>query len=129
MGTIGYFGSNRFETSTPLTGFQRSTAAKFETFERVGLKPLTEYIAPGLDTASFTLAANATLGINPRVLLDKWKAIAAAGVPDVLVIGGKAMGTDLWVLKSAAENWDTFDGSGNVLTGTIALSFEEYMTS
>jgi phage protein U len=131
MGQIGYYGKERFEVSKSkvltLNDFQRSTAARFESFDRIGLKPLTEYKGSGLDIITFAIKVKAALGVNPRVVLDNWTNLASAGKPDVLVIGNKAVGTDQWVVKSTAENWETFDGKGNVLTGTINLTFEEYM--
>ncbi len=132
MGQIGYFGSERFEVSdkkvfTP-NNFQRSSSARFESFNRIGLKPLTEYVAPGLATFSFGIQVSAVLGVNPREVLDHWIELAEAGNPDILVIGNKVVGTDQWVLKTAADTWKQVDGRGNILTAEINLSFEEYMT-
>ena len=133
MGLIGYFGDYRFEVSSrcviPLLSFKRTTTPKKETLDRIGMKALTEYTGSGLDTVSFTIKLNAELGAAPRNELDNWAQIAASGEPYPLVIGGKALGTDLWMLTSAAESWDTIDGQGRVLTAGIDLSFEEYMTS
>lgn len=132
MGVIGYFGNNRFEVSSkgvlPLQDFHRSTVPKKETIDRLGMKSLTEYTGPGLDTVTFTIKVNAELGQSPRKTLDKWTQLAAAGTVDVLVIGNKPLGTDLWMLTGADEGWDTLDGSGAVLKAGIDLSFEEYMT-
>lgn len=135
MGLIGYFGQDRFEVSstsvfTPNSDFQRTTAPRAEKLNRIGLKlkPLTEIIGPDLDTVTFSVKVNATLGVNPRQILDHWAELAAAGTPDVLVIGGKALGTDLWIVKSATEAWEMLDGNGNVLTSTITLTFEEFMS-
>ena len=132
MGLIGYFGTNRFEVSDSkiltFDDFQRDTAAQFESINRIGKKPLTEYIAPGLDTISFSIKANAMLGVNPRNVLDSWAQIATEGNPNILAVGNKIIGTDQWVLKSASESWEKIDGKGNVLESTITLGFEEYMS-
>lgn len=132
IGQIGYFGSERFEVSdkkvfTP-NNIQRSSSARFESFNRIGLKPLTEYVAPGLATFTLTIQVSAMLGVNPRTVLDHWIGLVDAGNPDVLVIGNKVVGTDLWVLKTAADTWKQLDGQGNILTAEINLSFEEYMS-
>lgn len=128
---IGYFGNERFEVSSQsvstINEFQISSAARFENLERIGLKPLKEKIAPGLDQVSFSIVVDANLGVNPRKVLDRWRQIAAAGNPDLLIIGNKPLGTDMWVVTGVQESWDTLDGHGNVLRGTISLSFEEYM--
>jgi phage protein U len=131
MGLIGYWGQERFEVSSSsvltFDGFQLSTAARFESFNRIGQKPLTEYIAPGLDTISFSIKIDVMLGVNPRQVLDHWTQLAAAGNPDVLVVGNKVVGTDMWIIKTAAQTWEKLDGNGNVLTSTISLTLEEYM--
>lgn len=129
---IGYFGSQRFEVtekSVPvISGFQRSTEPRFEKFERIGMKALTSFIAPGLDTFSFSIKVDAALGMKPREVLDKWVEIAASGEPAMLVIGNKPLGTDMWVCTSATQDWETVTGKGKVLTGSVSLAFEEYMT-
>ena len=132
MGQIGFWGSERFEVSdkkvfTP-NNIQRSSSSRFESFSRIGAKPLTEYIAPGLATLSLTIQVNVMLGVNPRATLDHWIALAEAGNPDVLVIGNKVLGTDQWVLKTAADTWKQLDGQGNILVAEMNLSLEEYMT-
>ncbi len=132
MGQIGYWGSERFEVSdkkvfTP-NNIQRSSSSRFESFQRIGRKPLSEYIAPGLATFTLTIQVNAMLGVNPREVLDHWISLAESGQPDVLVIGNKVVGTDQWVLKTAADAWKQLDGQGNILTAEMNLSLEEYMT-
>lgn len=134
MGQIGYFGAERFEITsnsvfTPNNDFQRTTAARFETLDRIGLKSLTEKIAPGLQQITFSIKVSAMLGLNPRQVLDRWVDLAEAAIPDVLVIGNKPLGSDLWLLKSATDAWEKIDGQGNILTATLSLTFEEYVTS
>lgn len=134
IGQIGYWGLERFEVSdskvfTP-NNIQRSSSAHFESFQRIGpkLKPLTEFIAPGLATFNFDIKVSAVLGVNPRTVLDRWIAFAEGGEPNVLVIGNKVVGTDQWALKSAQDSWQQLDGQGNILVAVMSLSFEEYIT-
>lgn len=128
---IGYFGTRRFEVSSrsaiPLQNFQRAVAARFEKSDRIGLKAVTEYMGPGLDTVSFTIKLLAALGVSPRLELDDWAQLASGGQPAVLVVGGKALGVDMWVCTGATESWDTMDSGGGVLTAGIDLTFEEYV--
>jgi phage protein U len=132
IGLIGYFGRERFVVSTDsiytINGFQISSSPRFASLERIGRKPLTERIAPGLDQVSFSITVDASLGVNPRQILDRWRQLAAAGEPAMLVIGNKGLGTDMWVITSVQESWTQIDGHGRVLQGTINLSFEEYMS-
>ena len=131
MGVIAYFGSERFVVSNkqamPFSNFQRQTAGRYDSFNRIGKKPLTDFTGPGLDTISFTVKLNASLGIEPRSVLDHWAALADAGTVNVLVVGGKVVGSNLWLLKTASQTWATIDGNGRVLSATMDLTFEEYV--
>lgn len=133
LGQIGYWGAERFETSDSKVfapnNIQRSGSAHFESFKRIGLKPLKEYIAPELGTFSFDIQVRAELGVNPREVLDHWIDLAEGGQPNILVIGNKQIGTDQWTLTSAQENWQQLDGQGKILTAQMSLSFEEYVST
>ena len=135
MGQIGFWGTERFETSDSkvftLSNIQRSSEGHFESFQRIGagLKPLSEFIAPGLGTFNFNIQIRAELGVNPREVLDHWIELAEAGQINILVIGNKQVGTDQWALKSAQQTWEQLDGQGNVLTAQMSLSFEEYIST
>lgn len=131
MGQIGYFGSERFEVSDKkiltFSNFKRTTAGRYETFDRIGQKPLTEMTGPGLATVSFSVDLKASLGVDPRTVLDHWQQLADAGMVDVLVVGNKLVGKNKWLLKSADETWPTLNGNGRVLSATMDLAFEEYV--
>ncbi len=136
MGLIGYFGQEMFEVSsnqvyTPNTDIQTTTQPILQTLQRIGLQPLIEAIAAGLDTITFSITVSALLGINPRAKLDFWRALAASMTPDVLVIGNKpvSINNNLWIVTNVQENWITLDAQGNVIYGTISLTFSEYLTS
>jgi hypothetical protein len=130
---IGFFGTEQFEVSsnqvyTPNTDIQTTTAPILQTLNRIGLKPLVEFVSPGCDTLTFSITVSALLGVNPRAKLDFWRALAAIGHPDVLVIGNVPVGTDEWIVTQVQENWVTLDAQGNVIFGQIMLTLTEYMT-
>ena len=131
MGQVGYFGSERFVVSDTkvltFSNFQRSTAGRYQTFDRIGKKPLTEMTGPGLESVTYSVSLDATLGVEPRVVLDHWTTLAGAGTVDIIVIGNKLVGKNKWLLKSVSESWSTIDGNGRVLKATMDLTFEEYV--
>ena len=131
MGQIGYWGNERFEVSSSkvltFDAFQLTTTPLFQSFVRIGQKPLTEYTAPGVDQITLTIAVDVMLGVNPRTVLDHWQQLAAGGNSAILVIGNKLVGTDEWIIKTAVQSWNKLDGNGNVLTSNIAVTWEEYM--
>lgn len=131
MGVIAYFGSERFEVSNkkalPISGFKRQTAGRYNSFDRIRKKPLTDYTGPGLDQIGFTVALKTSLGVEPRDVLDHWASLADAGTTNILVFGGKVVGSNLWLLKSASETWGEVDGNGRILSAELELAFEEYV--
>lgn len=137
MGEIGYFqnqyGTERFVVSDtkmlPVSNIQRSTAGRFNSFDRIGLKPLTDYTGPGLKTASFTISAKESLGVPARAVVDRWADLADGAAVGVIVIGNRALGHNKWLLKSAEETWTNLGPSGKLLSGDVNLSFEEYVDS
>jgi phage protein U len=129
---IGAFGKIFFKSSDKriltFNGLTREIAGRFETHEVIGKKPKTEFIGPGLDTISFTINLNASLGVRPRREMDKWEAMASKGSAEILVIGGKPVGTDKWVVKSVSQAWDTIFIKGELYSGKIDVTLEEYIT-
>lgn len=133
MGLIAYFGNERFEVSEkkalPINNFQRQTAGRYSAFERFGKKPLTDFTGPGLDSVSYSVTLNRALGVEPRDVLDHWADLANSGTVNVLVVGGKLVGDNLWLLKSVNQSWSNIDGRGRILSATMDLTFEEYVES
>lgn len=131
MNLIAYWGKEYFRVSPKMiftfNNFQRSSAGRYNTFERIGQKPLTEYTGPGLDQVTYTAILNRTFHVIPRDVLDYWNRLCNSGKADVLVVGNKLVGKNLWTLKSVQENWTRIDGQGNVLSASMDLTFEEYV--
>lgn len=131
MGVIAYFGSERFEVSNtralPINEFKRQTAGRYNSFDRIGKKPLTDYTGPGLDQIGFTVDLKTSLGVEPRDVLDHWASLADAGTTNILVLGGKVIGSNLWLVKSVSQTWGEVDGNGRILSATMELAFEEYV--
>jgi phage protein U len=131
MGQVGYFGSERFEVSDKkvltFSNFKRTTAGRYETFDRIGQKPMTEMTGPGLDSVSYSVDLNIANGVEPRTVLDHWQQLADVGTVAVLVVGNKLVGKNKWLLKSADETWATIGGNGRVISATMDLTFEEYV--
>lgn len=128
---IGYYGEIIFETSDKrilnFTGLKIDTAARFATHEIIGKKPVTEFIGPGLMTLSFTIDLNGNYGVKPRDEMEKWREFAETGVAEIWVIGGMPIGENLWVVKSVSEAWNTIFNGGELFSGKLDISMEEYV--
>lgn len=130
---IGYFGDVMFETSDSrilnFSGFTLDSASRFATHEVIGKKPKTEFIGPGLNTVTFTINLNGNYGVKPREEMTQWIIKSNEGKAHSLVIGGRVLGADKWVVKSISEAWDTIFNGGELFSGKIEVTIEEYISS
>ncbi|WP_256700773.1 phage tail protein [Paenibacillus sp. P46E] len=131
MSKIGSLGTVVFvvspEAIRTFQDFTRNSAGRFAKHDIIGQQPKTQFLGPGLDTISFTMWFDARFKLNPRKELDKLKVIERAGKALPLIIGGKSIGTGLWVITGLNQAWTKIDNVGNVLHATAAVSLEEYV--
>lgn len=129
---IGYYGDIIFETSDKrifnFAGFKRDTENRTATHEIIGQKPVTEYIGPGLQKVTFTVNLNGNHGVKPREEMERWLRKVENGEAETLVIGGKPLGTDKWIVRSVSEDWDTIFNGGELFSGKINVTMEEYIS-
>ena len=128
---IGTFGDVVFEVSAEkirtFDNFTRASAERWAAHEIIGQKPLSEFIGPGLDTIGFSMRFDAQSGVNPRVEMEKLLVMSRSGQAETLIIGGKGLGVNKWVIKSLTQKWQTVDNQGNLLVGVLDVSLEEYV--
>lgn len=129
---IGYFGDIVFEVSDEkiytFNGFKLEASARFSAHEIIGAKPKTEFIAPNLKTISLTINLIGNYGITPMEEMQKWISLVEAGEADYLVIGWDVLGDDRWIVKSVSETWNTIFSEGELFSGKIDVTFEEYIS-
>lgn len=115
------------DTIRTFEDFSRSTASRWAKHEIIGRKPKLEYIGPDTDTISFKMRFDVAYGMNPRKEMDALLELARSGKAVPLVIGGKGLGVNKWVVKSVTQNWVHVDNRGNVLVGVAEVTLEEYV--
>ena len=130
MGEIGQFGEIAFEVSSDkiltFEDFKRESESKFENHELIAQKPRTEFIAPGLDTITFTVILNAQFGVKPRDEMNRWLEYCRSGDAERMAIGGKPIGVDKWVVKSVSQVWSTIYDGGVLASGKVSITLQEY---
>lgn len=128
---IGYFGNIVFEASRKkvltFTGLKHDSAGRWEKHNVIGKKPASEFTGPDLDTISLTINLNGSNGVKPRSEMETWLNLVNTGVADILVIGTRALGTDKWIVKSVSEAWDVIFNKGELYSGKIDVTLEEYI--
>lgn len=128
---IGSFGDVIFEVSAnkirTFDRFSRSSSGRWAEHEIIEGKPPLEFKGPGLDTINFTMRFDANFGVNPRGEMDKLLIMSRDGQAETLIIGGKALGVDKWVITDVRQNWQTVDNKGNVIVSTVDVALKEYV--
>lgn len=128
---IGSFGDIVFEVSAEkirtFDNFVRSSAGRWSEHEVINQKPPSEFIGPGLDSISFSMRFDVQYGMNPRVEMEKLLIMERSGQAEILIIGGKGLGIDKWVITNLKQNWQTVDNQGNVLVGVAEVTLKEYV--
>ena len=107
--------------------FKRTSAGRWATHEVLGQKAKLEYIGPGLEEISFSILLNVGLGVSPKDELVKLRQIRDEGIACTLIIGNEPVTDNLVVLQKLDEDWQKFDGRGNLLVASVNLSLMEYV--
>lgn len=130
---IGYFGPVKFETSdkriVTFSNLNRSSTSRVSTHDNIGRKPTSEFLGPNLDAVTFTVSLNATQGVNPRKMAENFLIMNRSGEVHPLVIGGKGLGIDKWIITSVSQAWDTVFNRGQLYSCKVDLTLQEYITA
>lgn len=128
---IGSLGSVVFvasaDTIRTFEDFSRNTASRWAKHELILQKPKSQYLGPDLDIVKFKVKFDVKYGMDPRTELNALLDLARSGKAIPLVVGGKGMGVNLWVIKSVNQEWNYVDNRGNLLVGTADIELEEYL--
>ena len=127
---IGTLGDIVFEVS-PRTvktfdEFTRGGSGRWATHDIIGKKPEPEFLGPGQEEISFSMRLSATSYINPEKELAKLRLMRDTGTAAMLIIGGKPVTSNLWILESLNEQHKTFFGDGQLMVATVQVTLKEY---
>ena len=128
---IGILGSLRFRVNDnrvfTFQNLKREISASWSTMERIGQKPLSEFNGPDLQTISFDITLDASLGVKPRYLLEVLERMVETGEVNTLVIGKKKVGKNKWVITKSSEAWEVVLRGGELYRASVSLTLQEYL--
>lgn len=128
---VGLFGEIRFRVSDSrvltFRNFKREISADWNSMERIGQKPLVEFGGPKLQSISFEMILDASLGVPPRAMLSRLERMTESGEAYDLVIGGKRIGAHSWVIVKCSQAWDVIQRRGEIYRAVVTLSLQEYV--
>lgn len=106
--------------------FSQNVQGRWETHNIIGKKPRLEFQGPDLREIEMEIRLDAEYGVKPRKLLTKIERAVQNGMAEKLVIGGKAIGKNKFVIKSVSETWDCIFNRGELAVANVTLSLAEY---
>ena len=132
MSKIGNLGKQIvFKTSDKkiltFNDFKQSVSGRWAVHERIGEKPRSEFIGPGLRNISFNIVLSVSNGIKPRKTLEKIEKMIEEGTVEYLIIGGKKVGYYKWKITDMSETWDVIYSKGQLARATASITLEEYI--
>ena len=128
---VGLFGDIRFRVSDSrvltFRNFKKEISADWNSMERIGQKPLLEFGGPKLQTISFEITLDASLGVTPKIMLGRLERMTEGGEAYDLVIGKKRIGSHPWVITKCSQAWNVILRKGEIYRATVTLSLQEYV--
>lgn len=128
---IGLLGGLRFRVNDSkvftIHNMKREISASWNSMERIGQKPISEFGGPDLQTVSFDITLDASLGVKPRQLLGVIEQMTESGEANELVIGRKLVGKNKWVITKCSQAWDVILRGGELYRANATLSLQEYL--
>lgn len=133
MASIGCLGDIPFTVSSDFVqtfyNAKLSGSAKYSTHQLHAGNALTEFGGNNADKFNFNMILSAYLGVDPMRLLDKIAKYMQEGRTLPLVIGDRSIGKYRWTISNYNLQMQTFNGAGNVVSATVAISLQEYLRS
>lgn len=128
---VGLLGGLRFKVSRnqvlTFKNFKREVSATWNSIDRIGMKPLTEFGGADLQKISFDVTLDASLGVRPIKLIKIIDRMIEAGEVNELVIGKKRVGKNKWAITKVTQSWDVILRGGELYKATMNLSLQEYV--
>lgn len=104
----------------------RDTKARWTNYPLIKKKPLLEFQGADLDEFELKVVFCADYGVTPLTAIEALRTHLRMGYADYLVIGGRLVGDNPYVLESISEDWDEIWDQGQLFKATVSLKFKEY---
>lgn len=131
MGKIGNLGKLIvFEVSTnrvlTFSGMTQSVKGRWTVQNPILGKPYPEFLGPGQRTISLSIFLSAMHGVRPRKTMERIERAIESGTPYRLVIGGRKVGANQWVITDMSEAWGEIIRGGKLVSASLTLNLSEY---
>lgn len=108
--------------------FKFEVSAKWSDQERLGRKPVSEFLSPELRQISFNIVLDASHGVKPMKTIREIASAIENGNVYPLVIGGKRISKKhYWRIMKMSSTWDCIYNKGELARATLELTLKEYV--
>ena len=131
MAEIGHFGKQIvFEVSDKkaltFKYFSQKVTGIWSSHKTIGGKPKKEFNGPDSRKISFAVELDATLGVRPKEVIERFENAVEKGTAEYLVIGGRMIGDCRFVITEVSEAWNVIYSKGELAKASLNISMEEY---
>lgn len=105
----------------------QAISGRWTTHETINKKPKPEFLGPGQRSISLTIFLSVNHGVKPRKTMEKIEKAVEKGTPYPLVIGGKKVGSNQWVITNMSETWNEIIKDGQLVSASLSLTLAEYV--
>lgn len=109
------------------TEMNRTVTGNWASHSVIGQKPKSEFLGAALQTITFNIVLNASLGVRPRAVLDEIAKMVETGTAEYFVVGSAPVGKNPWKITSVSETWNTILNKGELMKASLSLALEEYI--
>ena len=106
--------------------YNRSGSGRWAKHEIIAQKPVMEFIGPDTEKISFSMLLRSDMGITPNAELNNLRKMRDKGKAFSLVIGGRKIGTNSWVVESIGETVNFWGKLGGILSVKVDITRAEY---
>ena len=106
--------------------YGRESSGRWAKHDLIGEKPVLEFLGPDIEKINFKMQFRADHGMNPENEAARLRAMRDKGETAVLMLAGRPVGDNPWVVESIGETVAFWDAFGNAISLTVDVSLTEY---
>lgn len=106
---------------------KRKVSGRWVEHETIKGKPKSEFLGADLQDISFTIVLSASLGVNPRKVIERIAKAVEKGEHFPFVLGGKKISKNDFKITEMSESWDHIFSKGKLVHAKLDISLKEYV--
>jgi len=126
---FGAWGGIVFEMNSlrifSFSNMQRTVGYRHPTVGILNGKPQSQFTGEELEEVTLDLHFAAELGNNPRAEIDRLEAMGRMGMASPLILGGRPVGRNEFVITRLPQEWQRFTHLGRLVELSGSVTFQE----